>query len=176
MNKNVGMIKRAEIQDSDHLAHIYSQCWRATWQGIFPHAYIEGMIARRNALWWAKNLKRATTPPPLIFQYDNQEIGYINYGKSRYGDSGFEGEIYELNVLPEFQGLGFGSQLFESARADLEKAEKLGLIAWSLATNQKCCAFFEAKGGTAFTKTIVRFGDKGILKEYDRIGYSWPAY
>ncbi len=176
MARDISPVRPARVQDSDVLALIYATTWRATWQGIFPHTYIESMVSRRNALWWAKNLKRATTPPPLLFVHEDKAVGYINFGNSRYGDSGFEGEIYELNILPDYQGVGFGGQLFDAARKQLERSGRLGLIAWSLQVNERCCLFYQAKGGTAFTNSVVRFGNMGILKEYDRIGYSWPAY
>lgn len=174
--ESIGEVKTAKIQNSDVLSMIYAECWRDTWKNIFPESYIEAMISRRNALWWAKNLKRATTPAPLLLDYQGETVGYINYGKSRYGDSGFEGEIYELNVLPHYQRIGVGTHLFQAARAALEKSDLLGLIAWSIKENERCSHFYMARGGTAFTTSTVRFNDRGILKEYDRIAFSWPAY
>lgn len=163
----------AEICDAAALARVYSETWRATYQGIFPHDYLQHMIARRDASWWEKNLMRATTTPPLVFEHDGDVRGYINFGQSRYGRTGFEGEIYELNIRPAYQGLGFGGALFDAARAALDEQALHGLVAWSLGVNERACAFLEHKGGKPVGRAPVRFGAMGWTREFNRIAYGW---
>jgi len=44
-----------------------------------------------------------------VLVFGDKVAGYANYGRNRARSLHFEGEIYELYLRPEFQGLGFGA-------------------------------------------------------------------
>ena len=49
--------------------------------------------------------------------------GYVSYGRCRDRSLPADGEIDELYLAPEYQGLGFGRRLFKAVRNDLTDRE-----------------------------------------------------
>ncbi len=163
-------IRLADLHDAAGLAACYAESWRGAFQGIFPKEYLDRMIARRNAFWWKRTMDRVAEARPLVLDFDDVIAGYVHFGKGRYGEMQYGGEIYELYIRPTFQGLGFGARLFTAARTRLEKAGVHGLMAWSLQENEACCAFYQALGGVEIGRSEVRFRHKWM----PRIAYGWP--
>ena len=67
--------------------------------------------------------------------FGDKVAGYANYGRNRARSLHFEGEIYELYLRPEFQGLGFGRRLFTAARRDLVQSGLKSMVIWALSDN-----------------------------------------
>ena len=64
---------------------------------------------------------------------DEEVVGYALIGRCRGGPGG---EIQELYIRPDCQGLGFGSRLFAGARAELRARGIAPLTVWCLAANR----------------------------------------
>src|SRR5918996_606118 len=60
---------------------------------------------------------------------------------ARRGGRGPSGEIYEIYLRPECQGVGFGRRLFRAARDRLGAAGLRRLLVWALADNAAACRF-----------------------------------
>ncbi len=76
----------------------------------------------------------------------------------------YDGEIYELYLKPEFQGLGFGRRLFTAARRDLAQSGLKTLVIWALSDNDPAVEFYRALGGRAVARSSERFGTKVLDK------------
>jgi ribosomal protein S18 acetylase RimI-like enzyme len=72
-------------------------------------------------------------------------VGYARLGDARRRDRG-TGEIYELYLLPEYQGVGLGRRLF-GARARRWREGRPRLVVRALAENAAACRFYRAMGG-----------------------------
>ena len=83
----------------------------------------------------------------------------------------FEGEIYELYLRPEFQGLGFGRRLFTATRRDLAQSGLRSLVVWALSDNDPAVEFYRALGGRAVARSSERIGDKTL----DKVAFAWHA-
>ena len=70
----------------------------------------------------------------------------------------YAGEIFELYLAPEFQGLGFGKRLFEVALQDLADHGYGSTVVWALADNDRAMAFYRKLGGKIVRQTQERFG------------------
>ena len=89
----------------------------AWYRGIIPGRELERMIARRGPSWWRSAIQRRSRL--VVLDFDDAIGGYASYGRNRVPAMNFGGEIFELYIAPEFQGLGFGKRLFSAARKDL---------------------------------------------------------
>ncbi len=119
-------VRPAKAADAAAVASTHDEAWRSAYQGIIPGAELEKLINRRGPQWWDSAIRKGSRVSVLVF--GDKVAGYANYGRNRARSLHFEGEIYELYLRPEFQGLGFGRRLFTSARRDLdaERAEEHG--------------------------------------------------
>ena len=71
----------------------------------------------------------------------------------------FKGEIYELYLRPEYQGLGFGRQLFRGARDQLGAFGYKSHAVRVLSENGPACDFYAAMGGWKVAQSDEKIGD-----------------
>ena len=101
--------------------------------------------------------------------FGDRIAGYANYGRNRARSLHFEGEIYELYLRPEFQGLGFGRRLFAAARRDLMQSGLKSMVIWALSDNEPATEFYRALGGRMVARSSERFGPKSL----DKVAFAW---
>ena len=125
------------------------------------------MITRRNVAWWRKAIEGETTL--LVLEVEDEPVGYATVGLSRARSLPQEGEIYEIYLLPEYQGLGFGRTLFEEARRLLSSLGCKGTICWNIDVLEQASMFFTAMGGKPLAFVEEEVGGRMIGK----ISYVW---
>ena len=105
----------------------------------------------------------------MVLDFDDSIGGYASYGRNRVPVLPYQGELFELYLAPEFQGLGFGRRLFKSARQDLAEHGYQNMIVWALADNERALGFYERMGGRVVRRAPERFG----TEVRDRIAYAF---
>ena len=138
-------VRPAKAADAAAVASTHDEAWRSAYQGIIPGAELEKLINRRGPQWWDSAIRKGSRVSVLVF--GDKVAGYANYGRNRARSLHFEGEIYELYLRPEFQGLGFGRRLFTSARRDLMQSGLKSMVIWALSDNDPATEFYRALGG-----------------------------
>jgi GNAT superfamily N-acetyltransferase len=103
-------VRPAKAADAAAVASTHDEAWRSAYQGIIPGAELEKLINRRGPQWWDSAIRKGSRVSVLVF--GDKVAGYANYGRNRARSLHFEGEIYELYLRPEFQGLGFGRRRY----------------------------------------------------------------
>jgi ribosomal protein S18 acetylase RimI-like enzyme len=162
-------IRRAKPCDAHAVAETHDEAWRGAYQGIIPGAELEKLISRRGPAWWDNAISKGSRVALLSF--GDRIAGYANYGRNRARSLFYDGEIYELYLRPEFQGLGFGRRLFTSARRDLAQSGLRSLVVWALSDNDPAVEFYRALGGRAVARSSERFGTKSL----DKVAFGWQA-
>ena len=122
----------------------------------FPGTELEKLISRRGPEWWHSAIRKGSRI--ALMQFGDTIAGYANYGRNRARSLYYDGEIYELYLKPEFQGLGFGRRLFTAARRDLAQSGLKSLVIWALSDNDPAVEFYRALGGRAVARSSERFG------------------
>ncbi|MDB5570813.1 MAG: family N-acetyltransferase [Hyphomicrobiales bacterium] len=156
MDDIVITIRHASSSDADEIADVHDAAWRSAYRGIIPGRELERMIARRGPAWWRSAIARRSGL--LVLEFDECIVGYVSYGKNRLPAIPFGGEIFELYLLPECQGVGFGRRLFNAARRDLVAHGYAGSVVWALADNQPALDFYTRLGGVEIRRAEERFG------------------
>jgi ribosomal protein S18 acetylase RimI-like enzyme len=160
-------IRRARASDAKAVADTHDEAWRTAYQGIIPGRELERLIAKRGAGWWDGAIRKGSRISLLAF--GDTVAGYANYGRNRARSLFYDGEVYELYLRPEYQGLGFGRRLFSAARKDLGQSGLKSLVVWALSDNEPAVEFYRALGGRAVARSSERFGAKTL----DKVAYAW---
>ena len=162
-------VRRAKPADATAVAETHDTAWRAAYQGVIPGVELDKLVNRRGPGWWDSAIRKGSRIAVLAF--GEKIAGYANYGRNRARSLYYDGEIYELYLRPEYQGLGFGRRLVTSARRDLAQGGLKSLVVWALSDNDPAVAFYRALGGKAVARSSERFGDKTL----DKVAYAWTA-
>lgn len=161
MNDDATKIRNGRPDDAQSLARIFAAAWHGAYVGIIPDIDIRRMITSRREPYWRNFLEHSGGL--LVVEVNNTIAGYVTLGPARTRGA-FEGEIYELYVAPEYQGLGLGERLFETARLRLEESGKRGMIVWALSDNTGAQIFYERRGGEPKGETHQKFSSKTLSK------------
>lgn len=155
-------IRRAEPRDAAEIADVHREAWLGAYSGIIPHRALTAMVNRRGGDWWANAIRRAATV--LVVELGGTIAGYATVGKNRARELRQQGEIYELYLRPEYQGIGLGSRLFSAAREKLAAHGLKGMVVWALEDNQNALAFYAGAGGRDVAEGVEVFEHKALKK------------
>ncbi|EHK58174.1 GNAT family N-acetyltransferase, partial [Allomesorhizobium alhagi] len=130
--------------------------------GIIPHRALNAMISRRGGEWWANAIRRSATV--LVVEIGGKVAGYTTVGRNRARELPQQGEIYELYLRPEYQGVGLGSRLFAAARQKLADHGLKGMVVWALEDNINALSFYAGAGGRDVAEGVEVFDQKALKK------------
>ena len=100
----------------------------------------------------------------LVVELGGEIAGYATLGRNRSRDLPQQGEIYELYLRPEYQGIGLGTRLFVAARAQLVSYGLKGLVVWALEDNGGALDFYTGSGGRDVAEGVEVFDSKALRK------------
>ncbi|GHD17771.1 GNAT family N-acetyltransferase [Tianweitania populi] len=155
-------IRRAEPRDANAIAEVHRAAWQGAYAGIIPHKALTSMIGRRGGNWWANAIRRAASV--LVIEIGGDIAGYATIGRNRARDLPQQGEIYELYLRPECQGIGLGSRLFTAARQKLADHGLHGMVVWALEENDGALSFYRGIGGRDIAEGVEVFDQKALRK------------
>jgi GNAT superfamily N-acetyltransferase len=161
-------VRRAEPQDARDVSEVHRLAWRQAYAGLIPHKPLTEMLERRDEAWW----RRATSGPAtlLVLEVAGTIAGYATIGLNRARALPQDGEIYEIYLRPEFQGIGLGRRLFGETRRLLKSLGCSGLVVWCLEDSEHAVRFFRRHGGLDLAEGMEDFAGAQLRK----IGFVWP--
>jgi ribosomal protein S18 acetylase RimI-like enzyme len=160
MSQALITIRRALPGDAEQIAAVHDAAWREAYRGIIPGRELERLIARRGPDWWRAAVLQGSRL--LVLSLHGAVGGYVSYGRNRAPSLDFGGEIFELYLAPEYQGLGFGSRLFRAGRRDLADNGLNTMIVWTLSDNQRAIDFYKRLGGEPVRRASEYFGGEKL--------------
>ena len=160
-------IRVAEPADAAGVAAVHDESWMEAYRGIIPGADLERMVQRRGAAWWANAIRRGSRI--AVLDVGDRIAGYASYGRNRASSLPYRGEIFELYLAPEYQGLGFGRRLFGAAQRELANHGLFSVVVWSLADNDRAVGFYGRLGGLLVGRAHENFGE--VRRE--RLAFGW---
>lgn len=160
-------IRNAEPRDAAEIADVHHDAWHGAYAGIIPHRALTSMINRRGRDWWANAVRRAASI--IVIEVGGKVAGYATLGRNRARELRQQGEIYELYLRPEFQGIGLGSRLFAAARRRLSERGLRGLVVWALEDNANALSFYAGAGGRDMAEGVEVFDQRALKK----IAFVW---
>ncbi|HVL72960.1 MAG TPA: GNAT family N-acetyltransferase [Beijerinckiaceae bacterium] len=156
-------IRRAKSEDAAALSAVFDAAWREAYTGIIPGVALERMMARRGPGWWLSTIGRGR--PLVVLEVAETVAGYVSYGRCRDRRLPAQGEVDELYLAPEYQGIGFGRRLFRAVRNDMADRGLKRVVVWALKDNERACAFYERLGGRPIAEQSDRIGGALLSKQ-----------
>jgi ribosomal protein S18 acetylase RimI-like enzyme len=154
-------VRCGQLADAKSLADVFERSWRHAYIGILPRAHLDSLILRRGRRWWSSAIRNGDRI--LVLEVGGELCGYASCGPARR-QGRYEGEIYEIYIVPEYQGLGFGELLFEACRHELDQRRLNGLIVWALADNVMAADFYWGRGGRPMLQAKDKIGELELKK------------
>ena len=160
-------IRHAEPADARAISDAHRSAWQYSYGGLIRHKALTLMVERRGEACWRK----ATRGPATILVADVAGVvaGYATLGLNRARSLPQEGEIYEIYLRPEYQGIGLGYRLFQEARHQLKSIGCNGLVVWCLEDSENADRFFRSNGGVDLAEGMEDFGEVSLKK----VGFVW---
>ncbi|MCE4224122.1 GNAT family N-acetyltransferase [Methylobacterium sp. C25] len=155
-------IRRAKPDDIGMLSAVFEAAWREAYQGVIPGVALQKFISKRGPSVWRGMIGRGRGL--AVMEFGDTVVAYASYGRARDRSLTVEGEVDELYVAPEYQGLGLGSRLFRAVRNDLADHGLARVGVWALADNHRARAFYETLGGRAGPEAIERVSGSCLPK------------
>ncbi|MDQ0456647.1 GNAT family N-acetyltransferase [Rhizobium paknamense] len=161
-------VRPADPEDARALSEAHRAAWTHAYAGLIPYKALTRMVERRGEAWWRK----ATHGPATVLLADVGGVvaGYATVGLNRARGLPQEGEIYEIYMRPEYQGVGLGYALFHESRKLLKRLGCKGLVVWCLEDCTNSVNFFRSNGGRDMVEGMEDF-DAVRLK---KLGFIWP--
>jgi ribosomal protein S18 acetylase RimI-like enzyme len=160
-------IRMAEPSDAAQVAGVHDSAWMEAYRGIIPGQELNKMVQRRGPRWWQNAIDRGSRI--LVLDFGDRLGGYASFGRNRAASLPYRGEIFEIYLEPEFQGLGFGRRLFTAARQELTRHGMGSTLVWSLADNERAIRFYERLGGLMIGRAHEKFG----TVRHERLAFGW---
>ena len=160
-------VRRAEARDAEGITEVHDAAWRNAYDGMIPAKELNRIIARRGPRWWDRAIRRGTAI--LVLEVGGAVCGYATFGPNRARNLVQKGEIYEIYIKPEYQGIGLGTRLFLAARRELARFGFDTVVVWALADNDNACRFYRNAGGRKVARANERFGEVALTK----VAFAW---
>ncbi|WP_169055378.1 GNAT family N-acetyltransferase [Rhizobium sp. P44RR-XXIV] len=161
-------IRSAVDDDLPGIARVVVDAWRATFAGLLPADFLEGMSQSRQE----QRHRRYLDHPDVVYYVAEDEnggvVGFASGGPSRHPDFPQEAEIYALYLLPAHQRRKIGSALFAKVTRDLEGRGYEGLLALALENNPNR-VFYERLRGQPVVAEPLALGQAAV----SQIAYLW---
>ncbi|NVK34674.1 MAG: GNAT family N-acetyltransferase [Rhodobacteraceae bacterium] len=161
-------VRPADFNDCEDLTAIHETAWMSAYRGVLDGIELQKIVQQRSYAWWIGALNRGVQIN--ILEVSGVAAGYATYGSARSPSARRVGEIYELYLKPEYQGLGFGRTLFEATRQSLAQQGLIDITVQVLQDNTPAINFYEALGGKRISSSSYQSGQRKL--ELATLG--WP--
>lgn len=167
----VAQVRESRLEDAAAIAHVHIESWRTTYKGIVPDAFLATLSYEQRTETWKQWLSSSN---PYIFMYvaiDDLEriVGFVSGGKPQQADeSEYNGELYAIYLLKEYQGRGLGHMLVQQLVESMVQAGMDTMFLWVLKDNS-ARRFYESLGGQLIRTQPITIGG-AVLEE---VAYGW---
>ncbi len=160
-------IRKAMLADAKGIAKVHVDSWRTTYSGIVPDEFLQQLSYESRENMWKRGI-----PNGHIFVAENEKgeiFGFACGGKERSGNyEYYQGELYAIYILKEYQGQGLGKKLIVPVVKQLLDKNINTMLVLVLEEN-KSCLFYEALGARKLDKVEDEIGGKTLIEAV----YGW---
>lgn len=136
-------VRRAAEADAAQLAEIHVAAWRATYRGVMTDEYLDGLDVGRATSAWRRNIREpAEGIIHLVVQGGHAVAGFAILGPAPADADPGTGQLYAINVHPDWWSQGIGSVLFAAAEQELMELGYERAFLWVAQGNERAIRFY----------------------------------
>jgi L-amino acid N-acyltransferase YncA len=160
-------IRKAGLPDVKQMAKVHVDSWRTTYKGIVSDEYLKSLTYENREKLWEGALSQEVYYV-WVAEVKGEVIGFVSGGKERTNQYGYDGELYAIYLLSEYQRKGIGNKLVNSLAMNLKESGFTSLLVWVLADNPSV-QFYESLNPEKMASEQIEIGGK----DYEEIAYGW---
>jgi len=144
--------------------------WRATYRGLIPAEYLDGMRVDASTALWDKVLAAgANSASVFVATHGDEVAGFAAGSMLAEPRFGLDAELTAVYLRPEFQRVGIGRRLI-AAVVDAQRAHgATGMIVWVIAGNKPARTFYESLGAELLVEQAFQWDGMDLVE----VGYGW---
>ncbi|WP_421385343.1 GNAT family N-acetyltransferase [Bacillus salacetis] len=167
MHNQFVTIRKAVLSDKKGIAKVHVDSWKTTYANIVTDEYLNNLSYEQREKLWINII-----PKGGVYVAENSEgeiVGFSSGGKERSGEySGFDGELYAIYILKEYQGQGIGKLLINPIIDEIKAMGFNSMLVFVIEDNSSR-HFYEALGGEKIDTVEVEIGGKKLSE----LVYGW---
>jgi L-amino acid N-acyltransferase YncA len=142
-------IRPATKEDAPGIARVRVECWRTTYRGLIPDAYLDAMDLDASTKLWDRVLSAPpNTTSVFVADDDGDVVGFATGNRLEEPRYALDAELSAAYVRGDRQRMGIGRRLVDAVARAQKANGAHGLIVWVIAGNKAGRTFYEALGGT----------------------------
>lgn len=140
-------IRPASANDARAIAQVRIDCWRTTYRGLVPDAYLAGMEIEPSAAMWERVLSAGpNTASVFVAERDGEVVGFAAGNMLKEPRYDLNAELTAVYLRREYQRTGIGTRLVDAVAKAQRAHGARGLIVWVIAGNKAARSFYEDLG------------------------------
>jgi ribosomal protein S18 acetylase RimI-like enzyme len=162
--------RRAMADDAAAIATLRVDSWRATYRGVMPDAYLDGMRAEESTTMWSQVLLAdVPTIRVCVAEAGDEIVGFASGMMLNPEKLGFDAELTAIYLKPIAQRGGVGRRLLAMIADAMQRQGANGLMVWVIAANQAARKFYEELGAELLVEQPFTWDSL----ELTEAGYGW---
>jgi len=161
--------REATVADCEEVARVHVLAWQGSFRGIVPQAFLDRMSAVQRAEAFSTGFAGPFYRMYVAEVLGRGIVGFADFGKPRGEIEGYDGELYSIYILPEFQRRRIGQKLFKLGTEYLVENDRLSMYLLTLEASPYR-GFYDKLGGHVVRQKQIHID--GLA--YTELIYGWP--
>ena len=168
-------LRKATQNDAEGIARVHIPSWKETYRGIVPDSYLDAMNLEERILRWQNGTlsspEKNNESPTFVALDGTKIVGFATCGPNRKPELPYDGELWAIYLLKQYQGTGLGHALFTLCTENFKLRGFKSMYAWVLHENPTL-QWYLKNGGTIGAHTEqIPLGDK----QFDEVSVEWKS-
>ncbi|WP_101843385.1 GNAT family N-acetyltransferase [Halobacillus sp. Marseille-P3879] len=163
-------VRLAQFEDAEQIANIHIQTWKSTYKDLIDEQDMSNItLENRIALW--ETILKSPVNGQIAYVVENENgelVGFVSGGKERTKKYRYDGEIYAIYLLKDYQRIGYGRMLISTIAQAMKQMGYDSLLVWVLTRNPSA-DFYKVLGAKPVEAEEVTIGQG----TYEETAFGW---
>lgn len=145
-------VRPATSADAEAMGRVHVRAWQAAYRGVMTDVFLDSLDPSARAEYWRAALSDPSLPGDRLVLLAGEEVaGLAACGPALDGPSDTSpdtalGQLYAINLDPDWWGTGGGTVLLDACTTALRAAGFAEAILWVATLNDRARRFYAARG------------------------------